>query len=114
MPVRLLRTVVLVAVFAAVWLLPTAADAAPDHRSTHAQCDRTHTRNLDSNDALDDADDRDLGSDPAPTASIDGSAAVSNPDATPPWIAASRVADLRTARLIFWRELVAPRPPPSL
>ena len=92
MPVRLRRTAVLVVVLTAVWLLPSPDDAAavqhhhkvhnssfapaPDgclaeapHRCFAAQ---THIRNPDSNDALDDVDDRDLGSDPKPTPSVDG------------------------------------------
>jgi len=74
----------------------------------------THTRNPNSTDALDDLDDRDLGSDPAPAAAIDRTATLSNPDIAPPWIGARRAVDPCAARLIVWRKLAAPRPPPSL
>jgi hypothetical protein len=134
MPVRLRRTAVLVVVLTAVWLLPSPDDAAavqhhhkvhnssfapaPDgclaeapHRCFAAQ---THIRNPDSNDALDDVDDRDLGSDPKPTPSVDGDIAVSDRDTAPPWLHAGRAADPRATSLIVWRKLAAPRPPPSL
>lgn len=133
MPVRLRRTAVFVAVLAAVSFLPSPASAAArPHRSTHTrscahtpdQClasarherlaAQTHLRNPSSNDALDDVDDRDFGSDPAPTASLDGTIAIADRDTAPPWICRLRAADPRAARLIVWRKLDAPRPPPSL
>ena len=133
MPVRLCRTAVVVAVLVAAWLLPSLADAAPRHRTTtHSkQCAGTpnrcligmshqrltalkHARNPDSNDALDDVDDWDLGADPAPKVSVDSDTAISNPDSAPSWLRVTRAADPRAARLIVWRKLDAPRPPPSL
>jgi hypothetical protein len=132
MPVRLRRTVVVVAVFVAAWLLPALAVAAPHHRATHArQCESLpdrclagsshdrltaikHVRNPNSNDALIDLDDQDLGADPAPKASIDGDTAISDPDSAPSWLRVTRAADPRAERLIVWRKLDAPRPPPSL
>jgi len=132
MLVRLRRTAVVIAVLVAAWLLPALADAAPRHRTTHArQCEGTpdrclagrrherltelkHSRNPDSNDALDDMDDQDVGADPAPRASIDVDTAVADPDSAPSWLRVTRAADPRAARLSVWRKLDAPRPPPSL
>ena len=132
MPVRLRRTAVVVAVLVAAWLLPALADAAPRHRATHAhQCEGTphrcligtwhervtalrHARNPDSNDALDDLDDWDLGTDPAPKTFVDADIAISNPDRAPSWLRVTRAADPRAARLIVWRKLDAPRPPPAI
>ena len=132
MPVRLRRTAVVVAVLVAAWLLPSLADAAPRHRTTHIrECKGTpdrcltgtrheqltalkHARNPDSNDALDDVDDWDLGADPAPKVSVDSNTAISNPDSAPSWLRVTRAADPRAARLIVCRTLDAPRPPPSL
>jgi hypothetical protein len=133
MPVRLPRTAVLVACLVAVWLVPAPANAAAKHHRTPPKhsCARTpdrclagtwherlgaqaHTRNPSSNDALDDVDDRDLGSDPASAVSVDGDAAASHSGAELTWIYASRAADPLAARLIVWRKLAAPRPPPSL
>ncbi len=133
MPVRLPRTAVLVAALVAVWLVPAQAHAAGQHhRNAHSRsCVRTpdrclaatgherlgaqtHSKNPSSNDALEDVDDRDLGSDPAPGAAVDDDVTATTPDTTPPWIFAKRAADPRAARLIVWRKLAAPRPPPSL
>jgi hypothetical protein len=131
MLVRLLRAVVVVAVVAAAMLLPSLANAASRHRSAPSgQCDRTPDRclartwherltalkaaNPDSNDALDDVDDWDLGADPMPRTSVDHGTAVPDPDSTPRWLRARRAADPRAASLIIWRKLAAPRPPPSL
>ena len=132
MPVRLRRTAVVVAVLVAAWLLPALAYGPPRHPATHAhQCEGTphrcligpwherltalrHARNPDSNDALDDLDDWDLGTDPAPKTFVDGDTAISNPASAPSWIGARRAADPRAERLIVWRKLAAPRPPPSL
>jgi hypothetical protein len=132
MPVRLRRTVVVVAVLVAAWLFPALADAAPRHRATHArQCESLpdrclagashdrltaikHVRNPNSNDALDDLDDWDLGADPAPRTFVDGHIAISDRDDTPSWLRVTRAPDPRAARLIVWRKLDAPRPPPSL
>jgi hypothetical protein len=129
MPVRLCRTAVVVAVLVAAWLPPAIADAAPRHRTTHTRhCEGTpnrcligtshqrltaltHARNPASNDALDDVDDQDVGADPAPRSSIDAHTAVS--DGAPSWLHVTRAADPRAARLIVWRKLDAPRPPPS-
>jgi hypothetical protein len=131
--VRLPRTAVLVAVLAAVWLLPSPANAAVQHHRNvqTCSCERTpvrclagtwherlatqsHVSNPSSNDALDDADDRDVDSELTPAASLDGNTAVANPDASPAWVGARRSADPHAARLIIWRQLTAPRPPPSL
>jgi|SRR6185436_16310636 hypothetical protein len=132
MPVRLRRTTVVVAVLVAAWLLPALADAAPRHRATLArQCEGTphrcliatwherltaprHARNPGSNDALDDLDDWDLGADPAPRTFVDGHPAISDPDDTPSWLRVTRAPDPRAARLIVWRKLDAPRPPPAI
>lgn len=117
MSVRLRRTAVVVAVLVAAWLLPALSDAAPRHRTPHAhQCKGTLDRAWSSNadNALDDVDDPDLGADRAPRASADRSTTVSNPDSAPSWPRVTRAADPRAARLIVWRKLDAPRPPPSL
>ena len=128
--VRLSRAVVVVAVLVAAWLLPSLANAASRHRNVHAsrcahtanrslQTSReslsalTHARNPDADNALDDVDDPDLGADRAPRVSVARTTAVSDPDITPPWLRARRAADARDERLILWRKLAAPRPPPS-
>lgn len=130
---RLPRTVVLAVLLVAAWLLPSAAEAAAQHhRNIHNRsCARTpdrclagtwhqhlgaqtHAKNPSSNDALDDVDDRDLGSDPAPKPTLDGDIALSDREPAPTWIYATRAADPRAERLIVWRKLAAPRPPPSL
>jgi hypothetical protein len=134
LPVRLRSVGMVMAVLiCAVWLLPSRTDAAaPRHGRTQARsCERTinrylawtwperfralhHTRNPHSNDALDDLDDRDVGSDPAPNASAADHTDVPDPDRVPPWVRVRRAANPRAARLIVWRTLAAPRPPPSL
>ena len=132
MPVRLCRTAVVVAVLVAASLLPALADAAARHGTTHAHqyegCPNrcligtSHqrltalkpARNPDSNDALDDVDDWDLGADPAPKVSVDSDTTILNPDSAPSWLRVTRAADPRAARLTVWRKLDAPRPPPSL
>ena len=133
MRVRFPRTAVLVAVLVAVWIMPDPAYAANQHhRTTHIRsCTRkparclagpvlnrlttlTHARNPNSNDVLDELDDRDLVSDPAPTPSIDGEITLSDHDSTPSWLHARRAVDPRVKRLIVWRRPVAPRPPPSI
>ena len=134
LPVRL-RSVgmVMAALVCAVWLLPSRADAAvPRHRGPHApSCERPtirclawtwherlralhHTRNPHSDDVLDDFDERDLGTDPAPNGPAAAHADVPDPDCPPPWVRVRRAANPRVDRLIVGRTLAAPRPPPSL
>ena len=130
--VHLSRAVVVVAVLVAAWLLPSPANAASRHRDAHAsRCEHTanwslartsreslsaltRARNPDADNALDDVDDPDLGADRTPRLSVDRTTATSDPDITPPWLCARRAADARDERLILWRTLAAPRPPPSL
>ena len=123
MPVRLSRSAsVIIALFIATWLVPATSEAAAKkpHRarthSCHALCVaspwqatlsgfRTPHR-PGSDDAADD---------PAPSVDLrDSTASPVDVHATPPWIRARRTANPHAARLIVWRQVVAPRPPPSL
>lgn len=132
MPVRLSRSAsVLIALFIATWLVPATSEAAAKkpHRarphSCHALCVaspwqatlsgfRTPHR-PGSDDAADDFDDRNARNDPAPSVDLrDSTASPVDVHATPPWIRARRTANPHAARLIVWRQVVAPRPPPSL
>ncbi len=134
LPVRLRFVGMVMAVLVcAVCLPPSRADAAvPRHRTPHPRsCERLtvrclawtrherfrplhHTRNPHSDDVLDDFDDRDLGGDREPTASAADHTEVPDTDCAPPWVCVRRAANPRVDRLIVWRTLAAPRPPPSL
>jgi len=128
-------TVVLAVLFVAAWLAPARADAgvARHHDKRARACLRSPTQCLalkwhnrlsnprrshrpGSDDAVDDFDDRDTQTDPGPDAAAvdnDG-ASLSDPEPPLPWVCARRAADPRAERLIVWRRLAAPRPPPSL
>jgi len=130
--VRLRRTIVLLAsLCVAACLVPSWADAAVGrHRAKRARaCEapclsskwhsslsspRSTVRHP-SDDIVDDFDDRDTGADPTSTAVADDDATASSDSTiTHPWVRARRTAAPHAARLIIWRKLAAPRPPPSI
>src|SRR5262245_9635136 len=130
--VRLHRTfVVLAALCVAACLVPSSADAAVGrHRAKRAHaCEapclssKWHsslssprlTHRHPSDDIVDDFDDRDTRTDPTSTAVADDDATSSSDSTiTLPWVRARRAPVPHVARLIVWRKLAAPRPPPSL
>jgi hypothetical protein len=129
--VRLRRTIVLLAALCvAACLVPSWADAAVGrHRVKRAHaCEapclssKWHsslssprsTQRHPSDDIVDDFDDRDTGADPTSTAVADDDATSSDSTIALPWVTARRTAAPFAARLIVWRKLAAPRPPPSI
>jgi hypothetical protein len=123
--------VLLAALLAAVCVVPSRADAGPRHH--HAKHTRTcvaprlssswhnslgtphSTNDNPSDDAADYFDDRDTRTDPTSPAALDDDATSSSESAiTLPWVRARRTADPYAARLVVFRRLAAPRPPPSL
>jgi hypothetical protein len=132
MIVRLRRTFVfLAALFVAVCLVPSPADAAvARHRATRTHaCEApcfslqwhislSSSRSLSrhpSDDIVDDFDDRDTRTDPTSTAVADDDATSSTDSpVTLPWVRAHRAPAPHAARLVVCRKLAAPRPPPSL
>ena len=131
MLVRLRRTFVLLAVLVvAACLLPSQADAGPRrHRVKHARTcaapclslkwhNSLHaphsTNDNPSDDAADYFDDRDTRTDPSSSPALDDDATSSSDSAvTLPWVNARRAAYPYAVRSIVFRELAAPRPPPS-
>jgi hypothetical protein len=132
MLVRLRRTIVLLAALCvAACLVPSWADAAVGrHRAKRAHAcqapclsSKWHsslssprsTHRHPSDDIVDDFDDRDTGADPTSTVIADDDATSSSESTiAQPWVRARRTAVPHAARLIVWRKLAAPRPPPSL
>src|SRR5262245_19389450 len=113
-------------------LLPSPAHAAiPHHSKTHARlCQRAPGRCLaltqhqrlkalkhvrpDSNEALEDFDEWDVGTDSASSTATVVQTTISDSNSAPPWARARCAADPLAAQLIVWRTLSAPRPPPFL
>jgi hypothetical protein len=134
MTVRRRAFVVIAVLFVAAWLVPTSSDAAvSSHAAKHARfCQRAPNKCLawkehisvsrlpkaprpDSDDVFYDFEDRDTGIDPAADAPTDDHAVSSSVIAeSPSWVRVLDDGDPRAARLIDWRKLDAPRPPPSL
>jgi len=133
--VRLFRTAPVIAVIVlTAWLVPSRGDAAVSHhRTAHARsCVRVSTGCLalkwhirvdrlrylhspDLDDVDDDADDRDARMTPTSVeATDDERGSSSDAKSTPPWLRARVADEPRAARLIAWRKLAAPRPPPSI
>jgi len=131
--VRLRRTFVLLATLCvAVCLLPSSANAAVGrHRAKRAHaCEapclsskwhsnlsspRSTHRHPSDDVVVDDFEDRDTGTDPTSTVVADDYATSSSDSTiTLPRVRARRTAAPPAARLIVWRNLAAPRPPPSL
>jgi hypothetical protein len=130
--VRLRRTfAILAALCVAACLVPSAANAAVGrHRAKRAHaCEapclssKWHsslssprsTHRHPSDDIVDFFDDRDTQPDPTSTAvANDDATSSSDSTITLPWVRARRAAVPHVARLIVWRKLAAPRPPPSL
>jgi membrane-bound lytic murein transglycosylase B len=130
--VRLRRTFAVLAAFVvAACLAPSPADAAVKrHRAKravhacqavcfsqwHNSLSSRHTTNENpSDDVVDFFDDRDTRTDPTPTAIADDEATSSSDNTiTLPWVRARRTAAPHVARLVVWRKLAAPRPPPSI
>lgn len=114
--------------FTVAWLFPTSALAAP-HRhhakksawfetlwpiaSTKPVLGAGRIVSFEPSDDIDDdLDDREARNRPsASLAAVDDRAEMDI--AAPPWVRVPQDADPRAARLVVWRELVAPRPPPS-
>lgn len=133
LPARLRRAALIIAVLVVgAGLLPSRAEAAvPRRHAVHTKlCERAPSRCLaltqherlspvprvrpDSDEAVVDLDDWDFGTDPTSNASPADHTTVTDPDRTPPWARARRTINPLAARLIVWRKLAAPRPPPSL
>jgi len=133
--VRLFRTALVMAVLVlTAWLVPSRVDAAMSHHRTSRarSCVRVSTRCValkwhtrvdclrhphspDFDDVVDDADDRDARMTPTSVAATDDeSGSSSDAKSTPPWLRARVADEPRAARLIAWRKLAAPRPPPSI
>jgi len=130
--VRLRRTfVMLAALVVAACLAPSQADAgARHHRVKHARTCATlcfslkwhnslsapqSTNDNPSDDAADYFDDRDTRTDPTSSPALDDEATSSSDSAvTLPRVIERRAADPHAVRSIVFRELAAPRPPPSL
>jgi hypothetical protein len=133
LPVRLRYVSLLIAgLVVAGGLLPSPAHAGIPHhpRTLSRLCQRAPGRCLaltqhqrlkalkhvrpDSNEALEDFDEWDVGTDSASDTATVVQTTASDPNSAPPWARARRAADPLAARLIVWRKLSAPRPPPSL
>jgi hypothetical protein len=130
--VRLRRTFVfLAALFVAACLVPAQADAGVVHhrvKRAHHRCEipcfswkwhnslsSPHSTNENpSDDVVDFFDDRDTRTDPTSTAVADDPTPTTESAITFPRVRAHRAADPQAARLIVFRRLAAPRPPPFL
>jgi hypothetical protein len=123
--------VLLAALVVAACLVPSQADAgARRHRVKPAQTcaalcwslkwhnslSAPHSTNDNpSDDAADYFDDRDTRTDRTSSPALDDDSTSSSDSAvTLPWVNARRTADPHAVRSIVFRELAAPRPPPSL
>ena len=131
--VRRRTLVVMALLFVAAWLVPASSEAAVSrHAAKHARfCQRAPNKCLawkghisvsrlpkaprpDSDDVFYDFEDRDTGIDPAADAPIDDdTVSPSNTADSPTWVRVLDDGDPRADRLIVWRKLDAPRPPPS-